>query len=372
MATSYTSLLGFALPVTGELQGTWGDVVNNSITQLAEDSIAGVATASVASADWTLSTTGSGASNEARKAILIPTGSPGVSRNVIAPSSSKAYIIANQSNAAVVIKGAATSGVSIPAGMVALVAWNGSDFIKCTSLVTSSTGSLTLPSGTTAQRDSTPATAYVRYNTDNARLEWYNGASWSESPLETGVTGSVVIPSGTTAQRDGTPAAGYFRFNSTLVQFEGYNGTAWGSIGGSGGATGAGNDNVFVENDQVVATNYTLGAGEQVACTISIATPAVITQANAFTAGQAITFLTSGALPTGLSANTIYYVSSTGLSSTSYQVSATLGGSSIATSGTQSGSHTCGKVKNASSAGPVTIASGITVTVPNGASWVVV
>jgi hypothetical protein len=63
MATQYTSLLGYALPVTGELSGTWGDVVNNSITQLVEDSVAGVATASVASGDWTLTTTGSGASN---------------------------------------------------------------------------------------------------------------------------------------------------------------------------------------------------------------------------------------------------------------------------------------------------------------------
>ena len=49
MATSYTSLLGFALPVTGELDGTWGDTVNNSITQLVEDSVAGTATQSVAS-----------------------------------------------------------------------------------------------------------------------------------------------------------------------------------------------------------------------------------------------------------------------------------------------------------------------------------
>lgn len=130
MATAYTSLLGFALPVTGELSGTWGDVVNNSITQLVEDSVAGTATASVASGDWTLSTTGSGQANQARCAILRPTGSPGVSRNIIAPSSSKAYIVDNQSNAAVVLKGAATTGVTVAAGKQALVAWNGSDFVQ--------------------------------------------------------------------------------------------------------------------------------------------------------------------------------------------------------------------------------------------------
>lgn len=130
MATSYTSLLGFALPATGELDGTWGTVVNDSITQLVEDSVAGTATQSVASGDWTLTTTGSGAANQARCAIIRPTGSPGVSRNVIAPSQSKAYIIDNQSNAAVVFKGAATTGVTVAAGKQALVAWNGSDFVQ--------------------------------------------------------------------------------------------------------------------------------------------------------------------------------------------------------------------------------------------------
>jgi hypothetical protein len=133
MATNYTSLLGFALPTTGELSGTWGTTVNDSITELVEDAIAAAATASVASGDWTLTTTGSGAANQARCAILIPTGSPGVSRNIIAPSQSKAYIVINQSNAAVVLKGAATTGVTIAAGERALTAWNGSDFVNVSS-----------------------------------------------------------------------------------------------------------------------------------------------------------------------------------------------------------------------------------------------
>jgi hypothetical protein len=129
MTTAYTSLLGFALPVTGELSGTWGDVINSSITQLVEDSVAGSATQSVTSADWTLTTSGSGAANQARVAILIPTGTPGVTRNIIAPNSSKAYIVNNQSNASIVVKSAATSGCTIITGQTAVVAWNGSDFV---------------------------------------------------------------------------------------------------------------------------------------------------------------------------------------------------------------------------------------------------
>ena len=75
-------------------------------------------------------------------------------------------------------------------------------------------------------------------------------------------TSSLTIPSGTTAQRDGTPAVGMFRHNSTLNQFEGYNNGAWGAIGGGAGATGGGTDEVFFESDTNVTTNYTITSGK--------------------------------------------------------------------------------------------------------------
>ena len=163
MTTSYTTLLGLAQPATGELSGTWGSVVNASVTQLVEDSVAGVATQSVASGNWTLSTTGAGATNEARKAILIPTGSPGVSRNIIAPSSSKAYLVINQSNAAVVLKGAATTGVTIATGANVLVAWNGSDFVNLTPAGLVSGGPLGTPSSGTLSSCTVDGTNGVGY-----------------------------------------------------------------------------------------------------------------------------------------------------------------------------------------------------------------
>ncbi len=76
----------------------------------------------------------------------------------------------------------------------------------------------------------------------------------------TTTTGSAVMPTGTTGERDGTPAAGYLRFNTSNTTFEGYNGTAWGSVGG--GATGGGNDQVFQENQLIVTTSYTLSTGK--------------------------------------------------------------------------------------------------------------
>ncbi len=75
-------------------------------------------------------------------------------------------------------------------------------------------------------------------------------------------TNSLNLPVGTTAERDSSPAVGMFRYNSTLNVFEGYKNTGWGEIGGGAGATGGGTDEVFVETDQNVTTNYTLSANK--------------------------------------------------------------------------------------------------------------
>jgi hypothetical protein len=205
MTTQYTTLLGFALPVTGELSGTWGDTVNASITQLEEDAIAGVATASVASANWTLSTTGSGASNEARKAILIPTGSPGVSRNILAPNSSKAYIVVNQSNAAVVLKGSTgpTTGVTIATGTTALCAWNGSDFVIVSQNLGNATGTLGIANGGTGQTTKTAAFDALAPTTTAGDTMYFNGTDVVR--LGIGTAGqALVINSGATAPEWGS------------------------------------------------------------------------------------------------------------------------------------------------------------------------
>ena len=77
--------------------------------------------------------------------------------------------------------------------------------------------------------------------------------------LEVVGTDAVRVPVGTTAERP-TGAQGYLRFNTTTTKYEGYNGSAWTSVGG--GATGAGSDAVFIENDQTVTADYTITAGK--------------------------------------------------------------------------------------------------------------
>ena len=68
-------------------------------------------------------------------------------------------------------------------------------------------------------------------------------------------TGAVLLSKGTTAQQP-AGVAGSLRFNTDTNTFEGYNGTAWTAVGG--GATGGGADQIFVQNQQTVTTNYTI------------------------------------------------------------------------------------------------------------------
>ena len=73
-------------------------------------------------------------------------------------------------------------------------------------------------------------------------------------------------------------------------------------------------------------------------CTVTIASPGVFTKVNHnFCIGDRVILSTTGALPTGLSTNTVYFV--VAADTDTFQVSATNSGTAINTSGTQSGTH---------------------------------
>lgn len=100
-------------------------------------------------------------------------------------------------------------------------------------------------------------------------------------------------------------------------------------------------DNINDQNLQYEEVLFPVDLGD--ISTISVATPAVITQtAHNYLVGDAIKFSTTGALPTGLTANTIYYVTNPLVNtfnvSTSYNNA--VAGTKINTTGTQSGVHT--------------------------------
>lgn len=75
--------------------------------------------------------------------------------------------------------------------------------------------------------------------------------------------------------------------------------------------------------------------------TITTGDPAVVTWTDhQLVAGQPVVFTTTGALPTGLTAGTTYYVLATGLTDDTFSVSTTQGGAAVATTAAGSGVQT--------------------------------
>lgn len=75
--------------------------------------------------------------------------------------------------------------------------------------------------------------------------------------------------------------------------------------------------------------------------TVTIASPGVFSlTAHSFTVGSVVYFSTTGALPTGLTAGTAYYVIKEGLTADTFGASTTINGTAVNTSGSQSGTHT--------------------------------
>lgn len=198
MTTGNTALLGLALPVNGELAGTWGTVVNNEITSLVDSAVAGTTTLSVDS-DVTLTDTAL-AANQARQAVLLWTASNGATtRNITAPARSKPYIVINAGTGSVVLRGntspTPTTGITIVSGERCVAAWNGSDFVK---IATSVADGVTSVGGTGTVNGITLSGTVT--STGNLTL----GGALTGVNLATQVTGLLPIANGGTGTA--TPA----------------------------------------------------------------------------------------------------------------------------------------------------------------------
>jgi hypothetical protein len=188
MTTNATSLLGLALPVTGELSGTWGDVVNSSITALLDSAVAGTTTLTT-DADVTLSTTAL-AANEARQAVILWTAGGTATRYITAPAQSKTYIVINKTSStqSIVVRGVGpTTGVTVLAGRVVLVVWNGVDFVA-------SAGDVIGPTSATDN-------AITRFDGTTGKLLQNSVVTVSDTGVVAGITdisGNPTLSSGTT------------------------------------------------------------------------------------------------------------------------------------------------------------------------------
>lgn len=210
----------------------------------------------------------------------------------------------------------ATSGAITVAGT--LVVSNGG-----TGLNTLTTGRIPYGAGTSAFGNS----SNLFFDSSNVRL----GVGTATPAVTASLVGTdaLLIPVGTTGQRP-TGASGYLRFNSTTTEFEGYNGTAWASVGGAA-----------ISNDTTTATNiYPISA--------------------AATSGTAATVYTSNAK--------FLYKPSTGELQAS-EIVATNG--LLVNSTTVSANYTIATGYNAFTVGPVTVNSGVAVTVSSGQRWLV-
>ena len=175
-------------------------------------------------------------------------------------------------------------------------------------------------------------------------------------------TGQLKIPNGTTGQRSATPVSGMIRFNSTLNSYEGYTSYT--------GATISTITFVTTTATLTTATAHGLNTGNTVFITGT--TPAAYSGTFVITVTGTTTFTyTMLSTPSG---------NATVMGSYVYGNWAQIGGGATGAGGDQifvengvtvTANYTLSTNKNAMSVGPITINSGVTVTVPSGQRWII-
>jgi hypothetical protein len=135
-----TTLIGLTLPVQGTLSGSWGNTVNNAISQIVDAAVAGTQTITVNTDIDLAVTTGTDSStgltaNSSQYAVLLCTGARTALRFINTPKQSKTYVVINDTTGgfAVTVRGgpsSPTTGVTVAAGTRAIIAWNGTDFVN--------------------------------------------------------------------------------------------------------------------------------------------------------------------------------------------------------------------------------------------------
>jgi hypothetical protein len=235
MPTGATGQLGLALPVQGELTGTWGNTVNNAITEYTNIAIAATLTLTNDGAVTLANTTGTDLATNivssltgagtatAQFAIVRVTGTLTTPKIITAPSYSKTYVVVNAATGSTVsfIRSGQTPAVSIAVGESAFVYYNGTDYVKVSSTV--ATGVTSFTAGTTGF---TPSTATTGAVTLAGTLATTNGGTGLTSFTSGGVvyassssalaTGSALTFDGTSAVSIGTGGTGSVTAKITL------------------------------------------------------------------------------------------------------------------------------------------------------------
>ena len=191
MPTGRTTSLDLALPVEGELDGTWGDEVNNGITDYVDIAVAGTLTLSGDGAVTLTKTQGSSSGTNigattAQYAIVRITGALTTTKVITAPSVSKTYVIDNAATGgAVTFKASGQTGVSVAVGEKCTVYFNGTDFVK----VATSTAGFGDVVGPASSTDN----AFARFDSTTGKLlQNSTGATLNDTGAPS-FTGSVTV-----------------------------------------------------------------------------------------------------------------------------------------------------------------------------------
>jgi len=210
-----TGQLGLVTPTQGTLSGTWGDTVNNGITEYVNIAIAGTLSFSGDGAVTLTNTTGDASASNigtttAQYMIIRVTGTLTTAKVITAPSYSKIYMVENAATGGIVtFKASGQTGVSVAVGEECFVYFNGTDYVKVSSsLLSALSGTLGVANGGTGVTTST--------GTGNVVL--------SDSPSLSSPT--LVTPA------LGTPASG----NLSNTTVDGTNGVGFRGIPSAGAA----------------------------------------------------------------------------------------------------------------------------------------
>jgi hypothetical protein len=265
MATGATGQLGLALPVQGELSGTWGDTVNNGITQYTNIAIAGTLTLTGDGAVTLANTTGdasasnitstlAGAGTVTAQFSTIRVSGTTVAKTVTGPSYSKSYLIDNASSYTVTFKASGQTGVSISPNEKVYVYYNGTDYVKVggggitygavktttyTAVANDGVLTNTTSAAFTVNLPATPSTGTQVFIADSA-------GTWGTNNLTIGRNGSTIEGSATDLVCD---------ISGVNVQCV-YNGTTWDIYA----QVGANDTAVVTLNGTQTLTNKTLTA----------------------------------------------------------------------------------------------------------------
>jgi hypothetical protein len=188
-------------------------------------------------------------------------------------------------------------------------------------------------------------------------LRLTNASLTSISGIPAGTTGQVVIienktggtiqinneeATATAANRiqTGTGSNASMANNTTYMFIYDATNSRWQLIGSTGSGSGSSGINYFTNGTAESDTTGWITYSDNTTFTVTIASPGVFTvgSTTGYYVGMPVYLTTTGALPTGLTTNTTYYISSV-VSGTTFKVSATPGGADVNTSGTQSGVH---------------------------------